>query len=35
MLYFAGTRPEGEVEGFGGLEEFAEGGDMDGLHGEH
>ena len=32
VLDFAGAGPEGEVEGLGGLEEFAEGGDVDALH---
>ena len=35
VLDFARACPEGKVERLGGLEEFAEGGDMDGLHGEH
>ena len=32
VLDFAGTGPEGEIEGVGGLEEFAEGGYVDALH---
>ena len=32
VLDFAGAGPEGEVKGFGGMEEFAESGDVDALH---
>ena len=32
VLDLAGACPEGEVEGFGGLEEFAESGDVDIVH---
>ena len=32
VLDFAGACPESEVEGFGGLEEFSESGDVDALH---
>ena len=32
VLDFAGTCPKGEVEGLGGLEEFAEGGYMNCVH---
>ena len=35
VLDLARACPEGKVERLGGLEEFAEGGDVDGLHGEH
>ena len=32
VLDFAGAGPEGEVEGFGGLEEFAESAYVNGVH---
>ena len=32
VLDFAGASPKGEVERFGGLEEFAESGDVDIVH---
>ena len=32
MLDFAGASPEGEIEGLVGLEEFAEGGNVDIVH---
>ena len=33
VLDFAVACPEGEVDRFGGSEDFSEGGDVDGLHG--
>ena len=32
VLDFAGAGPEGEVEGLGGLEEFSQCGNVDGIH---
>ena len=34
VLDLAAARPETDVDGFGGIEDFAEGGDVDGLHGD-
>ena len=34
MLDFAAARPEKDDDGFGDRENFAEGGEMDGLHGD-
>ena len=33
VLDAAGLGPEGEVDWFGGVEDFSQGGDVDGLHG--
>ena len=34
VLDFAAARPETDVDGFRRIEDFAEGGDVDGLHGD-
>ena len=34
MLDLAAARPEADVDGFGGIEDFSESGDVDGLHGD-